>query len=135
MMVPFLTGCENLIDRAIEDYRDAISDTVIVLPHDYRLFGTLNGLAFVRKKQDEAPVKIDADVIELGWDDRYILYKRERLDGKTETGILNVKTDELTVLSEGESLEEQLKIMEVPHIVLKTVEQLYEEKAQKIKDY
>lgn len=79
MMVPFLTGCENPIDRAIEDYRDAISDTVIVLPHDYRLFGTLNGLGFVRKKQDEAPVKIDADVIELGWDDRYILAAHPRL--------------------------------------------------------
>lgn len=119
MIVPFLTGCENLIDKAIYDYRDATSDTVIVLPNDYRLFGTLNGLAFIKKKQEDSPDKIDADVKELGWDDQFILYKRERLGGKTEAGILNVNTDELTILSEEESLENQLKKIGVSHIMLK----------------
>ncbi|BBH21869.1 hypothetical protein Back11_32140 [Paenibacillus baekrokdamisoli] len=121
-----LVGCFNII----EDYRDT-TDDVIVLPNDYRLFKGNSELHYIAKKQDHSPIVAESNVYMIGWNDRYVLYKRKITDD-LELGILDTKNGKVTKLSLDKNVSDQLNELGIENIELKNVNTLFDEKAKKL---
>lgn len=73
------------------DYRDAQSNDIIKLPHDYRLFSSDREMNYVSKKQDNSPTVIEPDITQIGWNKGYIVYKRFEDEDKSQWGIFNME--------------------------------------------
>lgn len=115
----------------IYDYRDSQSD-ILILPNDYRVFGSLGEDHFISKKQEYSPIIVGSNVIEIGWKDHYVLYKRNIYSKNIfEIGVLNTKNDTITILSSEKDIDKQLQELKIKAISLNNVEELIENKRKR----
>lgn len=85
-IILLLSSCSNIF----YDYRDAQSNNIIKLPHDYRVFSSDGEINYVSKKQDYSPVVIESNITCIGWNDDFIIYQRVEAE-KTQWGMFNMR--------------------------------------------
>ncbi|WNS42311.1 hypothetical protein [Paenibacillus sp. MMS20-IR301] len=123
-VVFLLSGCSNML----YDYRDDKSDNVLKLPHDYRLFSSDGELNYVSKKQDSSPVAIDSDIIQIGWNENYIVYKRVESGDINQWGILNMEDGTSQTYTSEAGLNTRLEELKLDSLKLTDVQDLLEHK-------
>ncbi|WP_438493245.1 hypothetical protein [Paenibacillus sp. IHBB 3054] len=116
----------------VEDARDNREPNIIILTGNYRLFQSNDEINFIKGKLDEDPVKVDSFIEEVGWNKKYIAFKRITLDQKHEEGILDVSTGKVILAEDKETVIEQLHGLGVKDLELYPVKQLIEEKKKKL---
>ncbi|MEK4062220.1 MULTISPECIES: hypothetical protein [Paenibacillus] len=116
----------------VEDARDNREPNIIILTGNYRLFQSNDEINFIKGKLDEDPVKVDSFIEEVGWNKKYIAFKRITLDKKHEEGILDVSTGKVILAEDKETVIEQLHGLGVKDLELYPVKQLIEEKKKKL---
>ncbi|MGW8803135.1 hypothetical protein ACWGN9_39680, partial [Streptomyces sp. NPDC055775] len=112
--------------------RDNREPNIIILTGNYRLFQSNDEINFIKGKLDEDPVKVDSFIEEVGWNKKYIAFKRITLDKKHEEGILDVSTGKVILAEDKETVIEQLHGLGVKDLELYPVKQLIEEKKKKL---
>lgn len=127
IFVIILSGCSNMVSNMIYDYRDAQSNHIIIFPHDYRLFYSDENINFVSKKQDNSPVVIEARITHIGWNEDYIMYKRDEPGNESQWGIFSMKDGtNLTYASETE-FSNGLRELNIDSIQLRNVKDILDE--------
>lgn len=124
IFVLLLSSCSNMF----YDYRDAQSNDIIKLPHDYRLFSSDGEMNYVSKKQDNSPTVIDPNVTQMGWNNDYIVYKRFEDGGKSQWGIFNMEDGTILTYSSETDLNNRLKELKLDSIQLSDVKDILEQK-------
>lgn len=121
-IILLLSSCSNIF----YDYRDAQSNDIIKLPHDYRLFSSDGEINYVSKKQDYSPVVIESNITYIGWNDDFIIYQRVEAD-RTQWGIFNMRDLTSQTYSSERELNNQLTKLDIHSIKLMKVRELLDQ--------
>lgn len=123
-VVLLLSSCSNIF----YDYRDAQSNNIIILPHDYRLFSSDGKINYVSKKQDNSPTVIQSDITQIGWNEDYIVYKRVDVGDKSKWGIFNMGDSTNQTFTSDADLNNHLKKLKIDSIKLSDISDLLDQK-------
>ena len=113
---------EWFVSEAAEEYNGRVE-----MPNDYALYRVYPGKNIIVQESSEYIYKtyIGADIKEVGWNERYIIYKRITPNNALEIGLIDTKENEISHLSENEVDEKILELQGYGNIQIKKVESLF----------
>ncbi len=140
LIIILIISISNVLIRCTIDYLvdelESLNFGVIELPNLYAVHKiSASNLVIVKISNPEATggdIIIRADIQEIGWNDRFVIYKRVSIGGlPAEVGIIDTEENEVYILPNGNIEEKLYELNVTEEIKLGKVEKIFLEARKK----